>query len=116
AGVFGGAARSQLQVWLLLVPGAVPGIIRQVDQRVSPAAAVIFHRLAHQGRQDVLVADEGGELPWAKPQWGGGFPAGQVRGHRGPAVEDREPVSEGDGLSEGEQVELVEVVADDTVA
>src|SRR5215831_9127760 len=80
--VLGAAQRRQLQMLLLLVPRPIPGIIRQVDQRLSPATALIFHRLAHQGREDVLVADESGELPWAKSQWGGGFSAGQVRRHR----------------------------------
>ena len=107
-----GAQGGQLQVLLLLVPGAVPGVVGQVHERVGPALALVPHHLAYDPGQDVLVADERRIEVAAGTQ---GLRAGalrQMRRQGRPFIEEGKPVAERDVLAESEQLDLVVVVAD----
>ena len=70
--------RGQLKVLLLLESHPIPRIIGQIDHRIRATLAMVFHRLPHQIREDVLVANEGRELPSPIAERGGGLSPGQV--------------------------------------
>src|SRR6266849_4556436 len=97
---------------LLLVARSVPRVIRQVDHRVGPALSVVFHRLAHQRWQDVLVANERRETPRPHLQRYGADAACVVRGSGRTLVDDRKRGSERDVLAKRKQVDLVEMIAE----
>src|SRR6267143_4327505 len=97
---------------LLLVPGAVPRVVGEIDHGMRTALAVVPHGLPDDPGQDVLVADEGREPVAGGAQRLRGGARRQMGSERRPLVEKREPVAEGDVLAEGEELDLVVMVAD----